>query len=110
MTPGQASQPIAEWHDVDERIFQEQIVSGYRPAVFRGLVGAWPAVHAALRSHADFGRYLAALDNGRPVDAILMPPQVRGRIFYNDAMDGFNFVRRKLPVSAIVEQFALFPV
>jgi len=111
MMPSQAPAPIAEWHDVDQRIFREQIVSAYRPAVLRGLVGAWPAVQAALRSHPDLGRYLVALDNGSPVDAILMPPQARGRIFYNDAMDGFNFVRRRLPVSAIVEQlsrYALF--
>jgi hypothetical protein len=40
-----------------------------------------------------------------------MPPQVRGEIHYNPAMDGFNFARNRLPVSAIIEQlsrYALF--
>ena len=40
-----------------------------------------------------------------------MPPQARGRIAYNDTMDGFNFVTNRLPVSAILEQlsrYALF--
>ena len=42
-----------------------------------------------------------------------MPPQARGRIFYNEAMDGFNFARRRLPLSTIVEQlsrYALFDI
>jgi len=104
-------QRIPEWHEVDHRKFRDEIVTQYRPAVLRGLVGSWPAVQAALTSPADVSRYLTAFDNGTPVDAILMPPQARGQIFYNDAMDRFNFARRRLPLSAIVEQlsrYALF--
>jgi len=111
MIPPQAPRPIAEWHEVDERKFREGIVPRYRPAVLRGLVQSWPSVQAARRSNADAVRYLTGFDNGSPVDAILMPPQARGRIFYNDAMDGFNFARRRLALSAVVEQlsrYALF--
>jgi Cupin-like domain len=107
----QTAQQIPEWRDVDERKFREEIVTQYRPAVLRGLVRDWPAVRAVRASLADFVRYLVAFDNGKPVDAILMPPQAGIRIGYNDAMDGFNFVRNRLPVSAIVEQlsrYALF--
>src|SRR6185312_12368794 len=35
-----------------------------------------------------------------------------GRVFYNDAMTGFNFVRNRLPVSAVAEQlvrYSAFP-
>jgi hypothetical protein len=106
-----APQPIPEWRDVDEKTFREEVVSRYEPAVLRGLVAAWPAVKAARRSHADFVRYLTAFDSGTPVDAILMPPQARGRIAYNEGMNGVNFAHRRLPVSAIVEQlsrYALF--
>jgi hypothetical protein len=104
-------QPIAEWRDFDERAIHDEIFGRYRPAVLRGLVRDWPAVQAALASPAEFVRYLVAFDSGKPVDAILMPPEASGRIGYNDAMDGFNFVRNRLPVSAIVEQlsrYALF--
>ena len=107
----QTPQPIPEWRDVCERKFREEIATQYRPAVLRGLVRAWPAVQAALTSPAEVSRYLTAFDNGSPVDAILMPPQACGQIFYNDEMDGFNFARKRLPVSAIVEQlsrYALF--
>jgi Cupin-like domain len=111
MTSRPASQPIAEWHDVDERAFREDVLTRYRPAVLRGLVKSWPAVQAALTSHEDVVRYLVALDSGTPVDAILMPPHARGRIAYNDSMDGINFAHRRLPLSAIIEQlsrYALF--
>ena len=106
--PHQTPQRIPEWHDVCKSKFREEVVTQYRPAVMRGLVGTWPAVRAALASPADFSRYLIAFDSGSPVDAILMPPQARGQISYNDAMDGFNFVRNRLPVSAIVEQLSRY--
>lgn len=99
---------IAEWHDVDQRKFQEEIVPLHRPAVMRGLIGSWPAVQAAGRAAADLARYLATRDSGHPVDAILMAPEAHGRIAYNDAMDGFNFVRRRLPLSAILEQLSRY--
>jgi hypothetical protein len=111
MTSVPDPQPIAEWQNVDERTFREEILTHYRPAVLRGLVWSWPAVQAGLRSNAEAVRYLTALDNGSPVQAILMPPEENGRIRYIDTMDGCNFVRRQLPVSAIVEQlsrYALF--
>lgn len=76
--------------------------------MLRGLVGDWPAVRAAARSAAEAGRYLTAFDNGQAVDAILMGPAARGRISYNEAMDGFNFARNRLPVSAVVEQLSRY--
>ncbi len=100
--------PVPEWRDVDERTVREDILTRYRPAVLRGLIKEWPAVQAGLAAPADLARYLAAFDTGRPVDAILMPPEAGGRIAYNEAMDGFNFVRNRLPVSAILEQLARY--
>ena len=76
--------------------------------MLRGLVKDWPAVRAARESPASMAQYLAAFDNGSPVDAILMPPEAGGQIAYNDAMDGFNFVRNRLPVSAILEQLSRY--
>jgi hypothetical protein len=106
--PQPAPQPVAEWRDVDARVLREEIFAAYRPAVLRGLVSAWPAVRSALADPAGFGRYLAAFDNGSPVDAILMPPEAQGRIAYNAAMDGFNFARNRLPVATILEQLSRY--
>lgn len=103
-----APTPIEELRGVDKKTFREEIATRYRPAVLRDLVSAWPAVQAALRSPAEASRYLTAFDSGHPVDAILMPPQVRVRIHYNDSMDGFTFARNRLTVSAIAEQLSRY--
>ena len=105
-------QRIAEWNASDADTFRREIASEYRPAVLRGLVREWPAVRHATRSAEALATYLGAFDNGTPVDAILMPPQVRGRIFYDEGMAGFNFLRRQLPISTVIEQvmrYAAFP-
>jgi hypothetical protein len=107
-SPQPAAERIPEWSGCSEEEIRERIFRCYRPAVLRGLVKDWPAVREARASPAQLGRYLANFDNGKPVDAILMPPEARGRISYNDAMDGFNFVRNRLPVSAILEQLSRY--
>jgi hypothetical protein len=101
-------QAVAEWHEPDDRVLREEILTEYRPAVLRGLVGDWPAVRSALSGPEGIGSYLARFDNGHPVDAILLPPAARGRIAYNDAMDGFNFARNRLPIAAILDQLSRY--
>ncbi len=76
--------------------------------MLRGLVRGWPVVQAGLESPAAFSRYLNAFDSGHAVDAILMPPEARGRIFYDAGMDGFNYVRNRLPVGTILEQLSRY--
>lgn len=99
-----APQPIREWHGVTAEQFKADIVPLYQPAVLRGVASHWPAVQAARRSAEDAARYIAGLDNGQPVDALLMRPQEKGRIFYAGDMSGFNFVRNQLPVTQVLEQ------
>ncbi len=103
---------VAEFANVDARAFREEVVSRYRPAVLRGLVKDWPVVQAARESDAAFCTYLTKHDSGGKVDALLMRPEARGRVFYNEDMTGFNFARNRVPISAIVEQltrYAKFP-
>ena len=95
--------PVAEWHGVDARRFREEIVPRYEPAVLRGVVGNWRAVRESA-SPVALRDYLAAHDNGREVDALLLRPQERGRIFYGSGPNGFNYVRNQVSVSAVLEQ------
>jgi hypothetical protein len=91
----QALQQIPEWHDVDDAVFRNDIVTAYRPAMLRGIVRHWPAVRHATESPESLCRYLNGFDSGKPVDVLLAPPHVKGRIFYNDKMTGFNFTRER---------------
>ena len=101
-------QPIREWHDVDARIFREEIFMRYEPAVMRGVVASWPAVRKALESPVHLCDYLASLDRGSPVDVLRTPPSAKGRIFYNETLSGFNYTREKLPISQVLERVAKY--
>jgi hypothetical protein len=100
--------PIAEWHQVDEATFRNQILGSYRPAILRGFADHWPAVTLARNSPEAICKYLLACDSGQAVDALLAAAPEKGRLFYQDDMNGFNFARRKLPVSAVIEQLARY--
>lgn len=97
-------QPIPEWRGVDERTFRDEIVTQYRPAVLKGLVAGWPVVRRGLESTEAICGYLNALDSGSAVDVLMMPPHVKGRIFYNERMTGFNYTHEKLAISAVNEK------
>ena len=96
--------PIRELSLPDAETFKNEIAVSGQPAILRGLIDAWPAVQAGRRSVGTLVDYLRRLDSGGQVDAIMTPPQAEGRIFYADGMNGFNFVRNRLPITAIAEQ------
>jgi hypothetical protein len=101
------SQPftaIRELSTLDDEFIRREVLASARPAVLRGLVNAWPAVGVGRRSPAAVVEYLRRFDNGALVDAIMTSPEVGGRVFYNEAMSGFNFVRNRLPIAAVAEQ------
>jgi hypothetical protein len=97
-------QPIAEFSRLDPEAIRRDVLSRYRPAILRGLVDHWPAVQRARESTAAIASYLAGLDSGRDVDAVLTPPDANGRIFYNADLSGFNFLRNRLPLTRVIEQ------
>lgn len=95
--------PIRELAAPDEEVWREVIASA-QPAVFRGLVRDWPAVAAGRRSAVAAVEYLRRFDNGHPVDAIMTPAEIGGRIFYDPEMSGFNYLRNRLAIGAVAEQ------
>lgn len=103
---------IPEFSGLDDAAIRDTVLARGRPAVLRGLVRAWPAVRRGLESPESMVRYLSRFDTGAAIDAIMAPPEERGRIFYNRAMTGFNYVRNRLPLAAVAEQalrYAAFP-
>jgi len=100
--------PIAEMHGVGREQFEAELLPAARPVVLRGLVADWPAARLGRESAEAICRYLIGLDNGTPVDALMLAPAEKGRIFYNAAFDGFNFLKNKLPLTRIIEQVARY--
>ncbi len=106
------SMPMREFTGIDAEAVRREVLADKQPAIVRGLVEAWPAVAAARESPSALVRYLTRFDTGAPVDALLAPPEIDGRIFYNESMTGFNFVRNRLPLTAVADQvlrYSLFP-
>jgi hypothetical protein len=95
---------IREFPASDAAAIRRAVLSAGIPCVLRGLVADWPVVAAGRRSPAALVEYLARFDSGKPVDAIMTPPEVAGRIFYNDSVTGFNFLRNRLPIAKVAEQ------
>lgn len=101
-------QRIPEWHRVDEEVFRSEILAQYRPAVLRGLVRHWPSVRHAIGSPEAICKYLSSFDNGTLWNAVLVPPECKGRMFYREGLRDFNFVRNQLPVSTVLKQIARY--
>ncbi|HWZ63868.1 MAG TPA: cupin-like domain-containing protein [Steroidobacteraceae bacterium] len=104
--------PMRELSGLGPEAVRREALSSWQPLVLRGLVRAWPSVALGMQSPAAVVDYLRRLDNGTPVDAIMTPPEAGGRIFYDETMRGFNFVRNRLSISAIAEQvlrYGAFP-
>jgi hypothetical protein len=95
---------IREFPALDAAAIRREVFGAGEPRVLRGLVKDWPVVAVARRSPAELVQYLAGFDSGKPVDAIMTPPEVAGRIFYNDTVTGFNFLRNRLPIAKVAEQ------
>ena len=90
---------LREFGADDAELIRREVLSAGQPCVLKGLVRDWPAVAAGRRSPQELVKYLGRFDSGTPVDAIMTPPEVRGRIFYNPDMSGFNFLRNRLPLT-----------
>lgn len=88
-------QPIREWTDVTPDRFQAEIRPLDQPAVIRGLKSDWPLVQMGLQSPEAAVDYVSRFYNDTPIGTITVPPGERGRVFYNAAMNGYNFVRSK---------------
>lgn len=106
------SEPVAEYANGQPadplHVPVDDLVASARPQVLRGLCRDWPLVQEAQRSHGDFARALAALDNGVPVDVLRMPPEADGVVGYNQAIDGFNYLHFKAGMTEVLQRLAAY--
>jgi hypothetical protein len=93
-----------EWEDVDAAVFKNTIKTRDRPAVLRGLVRAWPATQAGLDSAHSLTAYLKTFDSGHAAPLFEGPASIKGRFFYNDTLDGFNFESKRALLGDVLER------
>lgn len=93
----------------DGRVFGPHDLAGRdRPLIIRNACSDWPLVAAARESDTAFARQLAALDNGTPVDTLLMAPEEQGVIGYNPHMDGFNYRHFRVSITEVLQRLAAY--
>lgn len=79
-----------------------------RPLVIRGLVRDWPLVTLAQQSDTLFARRLTELDNGTPVDTLLVPPGEDGVVGYNADLSGFNYEHHRVSITQGLQRLAQY--
>ncbi len=110
MTPMNETAPPLDFPEIEvvdavsERRFFDEIVARSQPVVLRGLVAHWPIVHVARRSPADLVGYLKGLDSGLSADIMEGPPDLKGKFFYREDMQGFNFAKYRAPVAETLDR------
>src|SRR5690606_20734510 len=90
--------------DVSFERFHGEIRPAGRPVLLKGAVLGWPAVQAGRTSAEAAVAYLKGFDRGHPVETILGRPEIEGRFFYNERLDGLNFARMPERIGVTLER------
>src|SRR6478735_1500266 len=98
-----AAIPSIDASALTAREFHEKLVAAGRPVVLRNVAAAWPVTQAARESPEALRDYLLRFDKGEPVRAMIGPPGIKGRFFYNEALSGFNFRTETLRLDAALD-------
>jgi hypothetical protein len=99
---------IEEYRGAGQALELAGLVDRARPLVIRGLCRDWPMVAWSRRSDTAFAQGLAKLDNGREVDALLMPAGEGGVIGYNANVDGFNYAHHRVSITRGLQRLAAY--
>lgn len=95
---------IEEWHLTAGDTMPEGLLEKSRPVVLRGFIDDWPLVAAAKKSDADIQNQLLKAYNGKPVHIMQGPASIKGRLFYNEGLTGFNFTRANRNLNEVFEE------
>jgi hypothetical protein len=91
----------------DETI-PDEMLRATRPFVVRGLAADWPLVRAGRASALDADAYLRRFYRADvPVRAMLGPPDIGGRFFYNDDLTGFNYANVQARLTDVLDELAV---
>lgn len=82
---------------------RETVVSESEPLLLRGLVDSWPIVQAARCSPEEAASYIREFYSGDRMTAFSGPPEIRGKVGYNDDLSAFNFERLTVSLDEILE-------
>ena len=102
MLPG--AEPIREIDAALPGVLTDALLASTRPLVLRGLASHWPFVRAAIASFDSADAYLRRFYRDATITAMLGPPDIEGRFFYNEDLTGFNFAPVRARLDAVLAE------
>jgi hypothetical protein len=81
-----------------------EILTSTEPLLLKGLVADWPFVKAGSESVAAAGKYLLSFYADGEVGVGCGPPEIGGRLFYNDDLSGFNFDQGRVKLDQVLAE------
>ena len=98
------AKPIRELAGLRPADLDDALLTSTEPLVLRGLAAHWPLVQAGRSSQRAASDYLRRYYRGEQVIALLGAPEIHGRFFYNDAVDGFNFSSVRADLGGVLDE------
>lgn len=96
--------PLPVYNRADRATFEQLIRPARHPAVLKGVVADWPAVHCGLTSDEALADYLLSHDSGAPAGVYVAPPQARGTFFYGFDTHVTNFSHGPATVAEVLQR------
>jgi len=82
----------------------DELLGRAEPRVLRGLVSDWALTRAGLKSEQDAMDYLLSFYNGKTLSASFGPPEISGRLFYNEDFTRLNFSAERAQLTDVLEK------
>jgi hypothetical protein len=95
---------VREVRGLTPETLTDEILASTEPLLLRGLVSSWPATQAGVRGAADADAYLRRWYRDATVNAMLGTPEIEGRFFYNEQVNGFNFFSTRARLDAVLAE------
>ncbi|MGB5331596.1 MAG: cupin-like domain-containing protein [Woeseiaceae bacterium] len=96
-------QQVREIKGCEPGCLPEEALDSDQPLLLRDLVASWPLVEAAKKSADAADTYLRQFYNGMPVTESIGPPEIKGRIFYDDDLSDFNFRMQRTQLDTFLD-------
>lgn len=88
----------------DPASFRREIAEPCQPLIVRGAFRDWPVARAAARSPQALRDYLCRFTNDTPADVFIGDPEIAGRYYYAEGLDGFNFERVSTDAASAIDR------
>lgn len=82
----------------------DSLLCSNQPVILKNFGANWPLVIAGKESPQKAADYVRSVYSGEPVSACYGDPNINGRVYYNDTMDGFNYRGAQVDLNLVLDK------